>query len=79
METGFVVLVIPGLDPGIASTDGVRFDPRITSGDDDEGVVRPAKSFSGPTLILMPRGHPSLACSLARDGEDTIPVAAKAL
>jgi hypothetical protein len=38
METGFLVLVIPGHDPGIAATDGVRSDPRITSGDDDEGT-----------------------------------------
>jgi hypothetical protein len=36
METSFIV-VIPGRDPGIASTGGVRFDPRIKSGDDDEG------------------------------------------
>jgi hypothetical protein len=57
METGFVVLVIPGRDPGIASTDGVRFDPRIRSGDDDDGAVRPAKSFSSRAVILMPMGH----------------------
>jgi hypothetical protein len=57
------------LDPGIASTGEVRGDPRIRSGDDDEGVVRPAKIFSGRALGGWP-GH---------DGEDTIPVAVKAL
>jgi hypothetical protein len=51
METGFLVLVIPvpgrdpGIDPGIAPTGGVRGDPRITSGDDDEWMgVRPKGS-----------------------------------
>jgi hypothetical protein len=39
METGFLVIVIPGLDPGIAPTDGVRLDPRIKSRDDDDGAV----------------------------------------
>jgi hypothetical protein len=32
-------------------------DPRIKSGDDDEWAVRPAKSLSDPTLILMPMGR----------------------
>jgi hypothetical protein len=36
METGFLVLVIPGRDTGIAPNDGVRGDPRITSGGDEE-------------------------------------------
>jgi hypothetical protein len=36
--SGFlVVIVIPRLDPGIAPNDRVRLDPRIQSGDDDEG------------------------------------------
>jgi hypothetical protein len=65
METSFVVLVIPGLDPGIASTDGVRLDPRIRSGDDEDGAVHPAKSFSTQTLILIAMGTP-LARVLAR-------------
>jgi hypothetical protein len=52
METGFTVLVIPGLDPGIAPTGGVRGDPRIKSGDDDDGVVCPAKRISAVLLIL---------------------------
>jgi hypothetical protein len=50
METGVLVLVIPGRDPGIAPIDGVRGDPRITSGDDDEATcVRPKAS---PTARL---------------------------
>jgi len=40
METGFLLLVIPGRDPGIAPIDGVRLDPRINprikSGDGDD-------------------------------------------
>jgi hypothetical protein len=65
METGFLVLVIPvpgldpGINPGIAPTGGVRFDPRIKSGDDDEGPVRPAKCVSGHALVLMPLGTSS--------------------
>jgi hypothetical protein len=67
METGFLVLVIPvpGLDPGIASTGGVHGDPRIKSGDDDDGAVPPAESFSGGAVILMPMGT-TLARVLAR-------------
>jgi hypothetical protein len=38
---GFRILVIPGRDPGIASTDGVRLDPRIRSGDDEDEAVYP--------------------------------------
>jgi BON domain len=70
METETLVLVIPGLDPGIASTDGGRFDPRIKSGDDeeggdgDDGVVRPARGFSGCALILMPMA--AVHCGAAR-------------
>jgi hypothetical protein len=56
METRFGV-VIPGRDPGIAPTDGVRMDPRIKSGDDDEGAVRPARGFSRCALMLMPVGR----------------------
>jgi hypothetical protein len=50
METGFLVLVIPGPDPGIASIDGAGLDPRIRSGDDDGGAVRPPKA--SPTAPL---------------------------
>jgi hypothetical protein len=60
METGFLVLVIPGLDPGIALTDGVRGDPRITSGDDEKGrCVRPDVSPSRPypDACADPPGH----------------------
>jgi hypothetical protein len=39
METGFLVIVIPGPDPGIAPADGVLWDPRIRSGDDDDGAT----------------------------------------
>jgi hypothetical protein len=56
METEFLVVVIPGRDPGIAPTAGVRGDPRITSGDDDEAAARPAKSFSGRAVVLMLMG-----------------------
>jgi hypothetical protein len=43
-----------GLDTGIAPTDGVRGDPRIKSGDDEEGAVGPATGFSDRALILIP-------------------------
>jgi hypothetical protein len=58
MENGSVVLVIPvpgldpGINPGIAPADGVRLDPRIKSGDDDEGAVRPAESLCDRDVIL---------------------------
>jgi hypothetical protein len=71
METEFLVLVIPGLDPGIAPTCGVRFDPRIKSGDDDEGAPRPANGFSDRPLFLMPvgasPGRPRFAAKKAQD------------
>jgi hypothetical protein len=54
METGFLVLVIPGPDSGIAPTARVRGDPGIRSGDDDEVVVRPTKRFPGRTVVLTP-------------------------
>jgi hypothetical protein len=63
METELLVIVIPvpgldpGINPGIASTGGVRLDPRIKSGDDDEGAVRPAKGFSDRAIILMLMGQ----------------------
>jgi hypothetical protein len=38
METGFTLLVFPGLDPGIAPTGEIRGDPRIKSGNDVEGT-----------------------------------------
>ena len=44
METGFFVLVIPGLDPGIAPAAGDRGDPRIKSGDDED---------TGPAMRLQ--------------------------
>jgi hypothetical protein len=56
MGTGFPFIVIPGFDPGIAPTDGVRGDPRITSGDDDDGAGCPAESSSDVAVILMPMG-----------------------
>jgi hypothetical protein len=68
METGFLVLVIPGLDPGIASTDGVRLDPRIKSGDDEEGAVRPAESFSSSAVILMHMGRVPAICEQTAGG-----------
>jgi hypothetical protein len=43
MATEFLVIVSPGLDPGIAPAAGVRWDPRIKSGDDDEKACAPAK------------------------------------
>jgi hypothetical protein len=79
METGFPVLVIPvpGLDPGIDSgitpIDGVRGDPRITSGDDEETTgmtwkrLVPAESFSGVAVILMP-GTPRRMLRLGSGG-----------
>jgi hypothetical protein len=51
MEPGFLGLVIPvpGLDLGTAPIDGVRLDPRIDprikSGDDEDGAVRPAMTM----------------------------------
>jgi hypothetical protein len=53
---GFLVLVIPGPDPGMTPNDGVRGDPRIRSGDDDEGAVHPAESFSDRAVVLMSMG-----------------------
>jgi hypothetical protein len=46
METRFAALVIPGLDPGIASTNGAHGDPRIKSGDDDEGALHQNMAIS---------------------------------
>jgi hypothetical protein len=36
---GFLVPVIPGLDPGISPGARIRWDPRIRSGDDDEAAA----------------------------------------
>jgi hypothetical protein len=58
METGFFVLVIPGLDPGITPAAGVRWDPRIKSGDDDEKACAPAKFALRRTTYPKP-GEPS--------------------
>jgi hypothetical protein len=57
------VLVIPGLDPGISSTDRVRFDPRITSGDDEDD-----KSCLQLDPILMPMGPVPAICAQAAPG-----------
>jgi hypothetical protein len=82
METGFLVLVIPGRDPGIAPTDGVRLDPRITSGDHEETTDVGRK-------LLRRRRYPDAWWGLSRpsaryrrcadgrtdpgdDGEDTV-------
>jgi hypothetical protein len=73
-----VVLVIPvlvpapdpGINPGIASTDRVRFDPR-TNGDDKEWAVRPAKIFSDRAVILTLMRHAAaLACSWSGQGQN---------
>jgi hypothetical protein len=37
--TNFLPFVMPGLDPGTAATAGVRGDPRIKSGDDEERIM----------------------------------------
>jgi hypothetical protein len=57
VETGVLVLVISGRDPGIAPTDGVRGDPRIKSGDDEDGAVHRTMAISAARLILMPLGR----------------------
>jgi hypothetical protein len=56
METGFPVLVIPGHDPGIAPIDGVRGDPRIKSGDDEETtcVGHPLPAFGAQMAGTSP-------------------------
>jgi hypothetical protein len=62
LETEFLVPVIPGRYPGIAPIDGVRGDPRITSGDDGEATVS-AESFPDVAVILMPMGPVPAICA----------------
>jgi hypothetical protein len=63
MQTEFLVSVIPGLDPGIAPAVGVRGDPRIKSGDDDEKVnpntygVEHGMTHVGLTSAQVSRGR----------------------
>jgi hypothetical protein len=68
METEFPILVIavPGPDPGIAPTDGVRLGPRIKSGDDEDRVGCPPMVISAAHPILVPMGPVPAIC--ARNG-----------
>jgi hypothetical protein len=58
METGFLRLAMAGPDPGIAPTGGVRGDPRITSGDDNEGAGMTMKGWVSGRGLLRRRRYP---------------------
>jgi hypothetical protein len=56
MAPGFLVLVIPGLDPGIPRHPAGWGDPRIKSGDAGVCKWRSAKSLSMPRRLSATGG-----------------------